>query len=384
MSWLRIARPDIAPAVVHEVLRSPGQPLPRSIRGQMERRFRHDFSAVRVHADASADESARAVQARAYTVGNHVVFASGGYRPESVAGASLLSHELAHVVQQDVPRADGGNSGDLRIGAPNHPAERQAASVSASTSAVPQQGAMRSSHPVLQRTETLGTRVTEPKGAAAPFKSVRGTFDGATFTLIGDGKPIVSAAAQSGHPNRVTAADAKLCKGSPDDSYLNNVRYVGIKDKGAIPEGEFTFRHSEMVTFTAVEDAKMALASPGSYSDPAGLDLHGDWGAARVALRPVKVLPSRFGGNTAARGGFYLHGGVMTGSSGCIDVGNAAVTTVVHRLSGYTKPVPVTVRYTVAAPTTSAFERAAGRFMYPGKDTSLMGRIGSVLGGGTE
>jgi hypothetical protein len=67
--------PDTVPPVVHEVLRSPGAPLDPSTRAFMEPRFGHDFSRVRVHADTRAAESARAVKARAYTVGRDVVAA---------------------------------------------------------------------------------------------------------------------------------------------------------------------------------------------------------------------------------------------------------------------------------------------------------------------
>lgn len=95
------ARPNEAPPIVHEALRSPGHPLPSSIRGQMESSFSRDFSGVRVHNDAVAAESAGAVDALAYTAGEDVVFASGQYTPESESGRKLLAHELAHVVQQD-------------------------------------------------------------------------------------------------------------------------------------------------------------------------------------------------------------------------------------------------------------------------------------------
>jgi hypothetical protein len=88
------------PAIVHDVLRSPGQPLDAGTRAFMEPRFGHDFSKVRVHADSGAAESARAVNARAYAVGPDVVFGAGGYQPETTAGKSLLAHELTHVVQQ--------------------------------------------------------------------------------------------------------------------------------------------------------------------------------------------------------------------------------------------------------------------------------------------
>lgn len=66
----------------------------------MESRFGHDFSEVRVHTDARAAQSAADVEARAYTVGQHVVFGAGEYAPGSSAGRRLVAHELAHVVQQ--------------------------------------------------------------------------------------------------------------------------------------------------------------------------------------------------------------------------------------------------------------------------------------------
>jgi len=69
----------------------------------MEPRFGHDFGRVRVHTDAQASDSAGAVNARAYTVGQHIAFASGEYVPGSVEGQRLLAHELTHVVQQGAP-----------------------------------------------------------------------------------------------------------------------------------------------------------------------------------------------------------------------------------------------------------------------------------------
>jgi LysM repeat protein len=92
--------PVTAPAVVHEVLRSPGQSLDPATRTFMEPRFDHDFSQVRVHRDAKATESARAVNALAYTVGRDVVFGAGQYAPRTRAGQRLLAHELTHVMQQ--------------------------------------------------------------------------------------------------------------------------------------------------------------------------------------------------------------------------------------------------------------------------------------------
>ncbi|MEK8094799.1 DUF4157 domain-containing protein [Methylocystis sp. IM3] len=97
----RAPAPRMAPGeMVGDVLRASGEPLPTATRAWMEDRLDHDFSGVRIHADARARRSAAAVDARAYTVGEHV--ALGEPRPdfESPAGRRLLGHELAHVVQQ--------------------------------------------------------------------------------------------------------------------------------------------------------------------------------------------------------------------------------------------------------------------------------------------
>jgi hypothetical protein len=66
----------------------------------MEPRFGHDFSKVRVHTDEKAGESAQAIGAVAYTVGNDLVFGTGEFNPETSDGRRLMAHELTHVVQQ--------------------------------------------------------------------------------------------------------------------------------------------------------------------------------------------------------------------------------------------------------------------------------------------
>ena len=81
-------------------LQEPGMPLAPATRADMESRFGHDFGRVRVHSDSKAAESAAALKARAYTVGDHIVLGRGTSRFESAAGQRLLAHELAHVVQQ--------------------------------------------------------------------------------------------------------------------------------------------------------------------------------------------------------------------------------------------------------------------------------------------
>ena len=101
------SEPSEVSSVVHDVLRSPGQPLDPTIRAFMEPRFGHDFSKVRVHANAKAADSARAVNALAYTVGPDVVFAAGQYAPDTIGGRQVLAHELTHTIQQSQGRTGG-------------------------------------------------------------------------------------------------------------------------------------------------------------------------------------------------------------------------------------------------------------------------------------
>ncbi len=88
------------PASVGRTLSEPGRPLQTPLRRDMEHRFGHDFSSVRVHTSANAEQSTRDVAAQAYTVGSHVVFGAGRFRPDQADGRRLLAHELTHVVQQ--------------------------------------------------------------------------------------------------------------------------------------------------------------------------------------------------------------------------------------------------------------------------------------------
>ncbi len=120
--------PEIAPPIVHEVLRSPGRPLDQATRAYMEPRFGHDFSQVRVHTDARAAESAQAVNALAYTVGHNVVFGAERYNPNSNNGRQLLAHELAHVLQQSHPVTSPTHN--LTLSDPSQKLEMEAEAIS--------------------------------------------------------------------------------------------------------------------------------------------------------------------------------------------------------------------------------------------------------------
>jgi hypothetical protein len=92
-----------ATADVHAAARAVehgGAPLPGEVRSYFEPRFGHDFSRVRIHADGQAAAAARAVRARAFTLGSDIVFDGGEYAPSTLEGRRLIAHELAHVLQQ--------------------------------------------------------------------------------------------------------------------------------------------------------------------------------------------------------------------------------------------------------------------------------------------
>ena len=98
------------PSLAWESVRSRGQGLDPATRDFMEERLGHDLSHVRVHADATAEKSAEALDARAFAIGQHVVFGAGHYAPSTQAGRALLAHELTHTIQQrGVPTATAEN-----------------------------------------------------------------------------------------------------------------------------------------------------------------------------------------------------------------------------------------------------------------------------------
>jgi hypothetical protein len=114
------AEANTAPASVDRVLASPGRPLEPALRQDMEQRFGHDFSRVRVHANAAAEQSAREVNANAYTVGRNMVFGEGRFAPATREGQWLIAHELTHVVQQSGNGGTGVAQGNDKRGLPSN------------------------------------------------------------------------------------------------------------------------------------------------------------------------------------------------------------------------------------------------------------------------
>jgi hypothetical protein len=112
---------------VHDVIGSGGSPMEPTIRADMEGRLGHDFGDVRIHADAAAHDSAKSVNAQAFTVGSDIVFQQGKYEPGSQSGQHMLAHELTHVVQQRNGPVDGTDAGGgVKVSDPSDRFERDA------------------------------------------------------------------------------------------------------------------------------------------------------------------------------------------------------------------------------------------------------------------
>jgi hypothetical protein len=112
---------------VQQLVSQGGRPLDASTRAEMESALGHDFGDVRVHTGGDATASAQRLGARAYTVGDDVVFGADGYDPASDAGRRTLAHELTHVVQQRSGPVDGTDTGTgLKVSHPDDRFERAA------------------------------------------------------------------------------------------------------------------------------------------------------------------------------------------------------------------------------------------------------------------
>ena len=124
----RLIEDEQAPDKVKSVVgQGGGERLDPTIARSMGERMGEDFSDVRIHAGRTAAESAHAVNAHAYTVGNDVVFRSGQFDASSPTGQRTLAHELTHVVQQRSGPVDGSPApGGINLSSPSDRFEQAA------------------------------------------------------------------------------------------------------------------------------------------------------------------------------------------------------------------------------------------------------------------
>jgi Domain of unknown function (DUF4157)/Domain of unknown function (DUF4347) len=165
-SGSRLATPDAPiPRIVHEALTTAGESIGTVGPPSLRTPFGRDFSHVRIHTGPRAAEAAAALGARAFTADSDVVFGEGQYKPATVAGATLLTHELVHVVQQGTPRQDPDSR--LTLTSPDDPSEQ--AAEDGEFDGISHLGR----HAVQRAPDTPGASAAEAKVAAVTVK-VRG------------------------------------------------------------------------------------------------------------------------------------------------------------------------------------------------------------------
>ena len=254
--------PTTVPPLVSEVLRSPGQPLDTNTRAFMQPRFGYDFSSVRVHTDEKAAESARAVNALAYTVGRNVVFGGGQYLTGTNMGQKLMAHELTHVVQQSNASSGRQLHGKLTVNQPGDAFEQEADAVAGRVMAGAHASAsLAPSHPTIQR-ETPGGDVEKKP----PEKKEAGE-------VVAEGLKTVAEQAADNNPQ------------------VKKVIIDPIKDR--LKGQWYRLSTGEKATTIGLGAATVGMAGGAMLSDPGGRkQLEGVNLAAPFALIPYMPLSS--------------------------------------------------------------------------------------------
>jgi hypothetical protein len=115
-----VVHPDVESAIA--MASGAGRPLDNGVAARLAPSMGEAVDGVRVHAGEEAAQLARAVSARAFTVGSDIFFGAGEYRPGTPDGDQLIAHEAAHVVQQQGAPAGG----PLTVSQPGDALEREA------------------------------------------------------------------------------------------------------------------------------------------------------------------------------------------------------------------------------------------------------------------
>ncbi len=244
-----------APPIVHEILRTPGQPLDPATRAFMAPRYGQDFSNVRIHSDEPAAKSAQAVAAAAYTVGEHVVFASDRYRPGSSSGQRLIAHELAHVVQQQCSASSAQPI--LEIGHPDSRAEHEASTAANAALAsahlpasdasrwMPPLSASSSARPVLQR---------------APVDTWGGKFEADPYELV---KPVRETGVEKGTSGFAAHIELKF---TPNDR-VNAEEIALVQTAQTLIDGVPQTRDNDPERITETRMTDPSSSGPGIHID---------------------------------------------------------------------------------------------------------------------
>jgi hypothetical protein len=260
-----------------------------------------------VHTGEIAAEVTDHLDACAVTLGQDIYFGRKEYAPGSSSGDRLIAHEIAHTVQQARPSTGA---------------------------AIPQ----------LEPRDP----VSKPGTKSSAYTSIRMQYDGRQLHVYGGSAEVFAFDANSGNPVRISAEDAAKCGADQVvDTYMDDPRFVGIHDRGPIPEGQYSLSPPAMERWSF--GAQMGLLTHNVFGTaPASVTHLGDWGKGRVPLSklgPVREGPCGDKGGANTRFGFYLHGGLLAGSAGCIDI-DGDFDKLADFLAGDRRTVIVTVKYT--------------------------------------
>jgi Domain of unknown function (DUF4157) len=352
------------PPIVHDVLNSPGQPLDAATRAFFEPRFGHDFSAVRVHADAPAAESARAVHAKAYTVGRELVFAEGQYSTSTSVGQRLLAHELTHVVQQ---RARANALQPDSITNSHDPTEREADTAA--------HAILHGQRPQIA-SRSSGTMLHRDKDDLVAYS---GGQSGSLTVLQAKKLIYMAGAAVSGHPGH---GEEEPSEGPiPTGTYTIHPQItqptVSKIQKGVCGAAGISTGYQEITSSdpSPCEGAHYCNIPCPTKAKPAQmcftpLDC---WGPKRIKIEGSATVKTA-GGGKVVRDGFYLHGGNPKDavSSGCVKALDNDAFTEIRKLKG---AVPFCVGSACPPSVTTAIQEAA----VEGLEGAIRG-IGSMFG----
>jgi hypothetical protein len=294
-------RPAVPDSVRH-VLNSPGEQLPPYLHREMQTALSADLTGVRIHNDARAAASAHQLRAKAWTLGQHVAFAAGAFAPETEPGRRLLTHELAHVLQQK-PQGGSGITAGLQVGSTNDPAEREAEQVAsfAGTRGAALQPA-RTSFGIVRRVADfeVGGIEEEPgdvmnvsfkRGSSAITAAELPKID-AMITAAGAGAPLVldGYASEDEPPAlamaRASAVDAALAAATPPHTGARTMRDESARGRGVI---EYRTRRKVEVQTRVVGHPPPPPHAPAARVRPCG----GALGAAKP--RAIALLDTAIG-----------------------------------------------------------------------------------------
>jgi hypothetical protein len=224
-----------------------GTPLAPDVRGQLEQRLDGDLSSVRVHTDSSAAQLADAVDATAFTTGQHIYFSSGAYQPGTADGQKLLVHEAVHTIQQAAGPVDGTGTGTVSVSDPSDRFEREASRVAGSATGP--------AAPVTAAATTHGSAVAGPHDAAAVQRDQGGTATDTAVTWDAPADITITGQPLTCHTGGEVAAVL---------SYLAAV----LRQNGAALDDDADTALRAMADKVDAESARYAATGPLAASDP--------------------------------------------------------------------------------------------------------------------